>query len=119
MCGISTLHFDSLRSRYPRACPWNPALRVIGDCVIPCDEGISLRWRLFPLGSCQTERGWLDVLVRLVQMVSTGEMVARKNGGILKQALPVGQERGGAFLATVARTKYARAPAPKAAAIPT
>jgi hypothetical protein len=101
MCG--TLHFDSLR---------------IGDCVIPCDEGISLCWRLFPLVGCQAERGWLDVLVRLVRILSKCEAMARKNGGILKQALPVGQERGGAFLAIVARTKYATAPAPKAAAIP-
>jgi hypothetical protein len=103
MCGISTLHFDSLR---------------IGDCVIPCDERISLRWRLFPLGGCQTECGWLDVLVRLVRILSKCEAMARKNGGMLKQALPIGQESGGAFLAIVARTKYARARAPKAAAIP-
>ena len=39
-----------------------------------------------------------------VRMVLTGEMAARENGGILRQALPIGQESGGVFLAIVART---------------
>ena len=89
---------------------------------IPCDEGISLGWclaALFPSGGCQTECGWLAVLVRLVRLVLTHEMVAWETEEASRErVLAIHQERVGAFLAIVARTKYARAPAPKAAAIP-